>query len=181
MKEFLQGLMVFGVLFVVIPFALGFLTVLLGRVRRRRAGGLRQRPVWPVLAFGVGAVAALIGGIMTLGSSLLYVVGLTDETMLHVTATEPGHKRSQGGWVNARVSGDYQLDGALRHVDDISWPRLADRPAKGDVVEIAVSPLWPHPVFEGAGSAVNLGVIGVGLTGLGAFLTYGAQKESRRD
>ncbi len=55
-----------------------------------------------MITLGLGAVAALIGGVLTLANPLLYAVGLADITQLHVTETEGGHRHPGRGWMNAQ-------------------------------------------------------------------------------
>lgn len=181
MKVLIHGLLTFVVLFVIIPASIAFITVLLGRARRRRAGGIRLRPVWPILALGGASVASLIGGLLTLAAPFAFTVGLTDTARLHVTESSGPYDHPTYGWIRAKVSGDYELDGTLHHVSDEGWSSTSWRPTEGDEVEVSVSPWWPHVVMFGYQEALTRALLGASFVGLGIFLARGTQQESQRD
>ncbi|WP_329071047.1 hypothetical protein [Amycolatopsis sp. NBC_01480] len=119
-------------------------------VNRRREAADRQ-PVTSVSLTmrSLIALGLLVGGLLPIGNSVAAMTGLATETHLVVTATYVGTSCpvSDNGCQNSsdRVHGTYELGGTTHEVTTQWYGSL---PKRGDVVDIAVGPLWWRPVLE---------------------------------
>lgn len=178
-KDFLQGVLTFVVMFVVIPLVIGIITVYLGRLRKRRADGSAPAKIWPVLLMGTGAVVALMLGLAMLAHPALYAVGLTETVAVRVTGTtSPSYYDDT--LHSGTISGEFALDGQRRHLESAEWPVGVPLPEKDAVVDVAISPLWPYPTFTAGEVGLRNALLGGALTALGVFLAYGAAQFARR-
>ncbi|GAB3504834.1 hypothetical protein [Amycolatopsis cihanbeyliensis] len=93
-------------------------------------------------------------------SPLLYLLGLTRDISIHVTAVfESSSVRSVTD--STTVQGTYLLDGATHHAD-IWWTGWGWRPAEGETISAGVSPAWPHQIYAdtvGAWFMVGMAVL----------------------
>jgi len=143
-------------------------------LNRRRVA--RDRQPLSALALTVRTVVALVllPGLLLAGNALAAMTGLTPEVKLVVTGSFPstpssGNCSSCGN--NDMVSGTYDDGGTVREVYQTWWMTWSELPAKGDVVDVEVGPLWWHPVVERTDTAVFLLLIALLPLLTGALLT----------
>ncbi|WP_024876343.1 hypothetical protein [Saccharomonospora piscinae] len=159
---------------VVVPAARTFLFSLAGRLRRQRADG-RISIVWPwLLLGGLGLGLVVAGGTATINAVAHHLSD--DPVALRVTAsTESGGPHNNRHL--ATVAGTYSQDGQQHAVEAI-WLE-GPVPDEGDVVEVTIAPIWPHPLLAGpldAGALLGGGVAGGAAGGL---LLWMAARERR--
>lgn len=121
-------------------------------VNRRREAADRQ----PVTSVSLTmrtliALGLLLGGLLPIANSVTALSGLAPEARLSVLESFEGHvdttcSRNSSCTDSApRVHGTYELGGTTHEVTTDWYGSL---PNRGDVVDVAVGPLWWHPVLE---------------------------------
>lgn len=132
--------------------------------RRREAGGRQPLSTLSLVARTVVALALVLPGLALAVNSLTALTGLAPEARLTVTATlraEAGTASCTSCGNSNLVDGTYELDGEAHEVKDLWWMSFGTFPERGDVVDIAVTPLWWHPLIEGKDTGVFLLLIGL--------------------
>ncbi|WP_410656604.1 hypothetical protein [Amycolatopsis sp. lyj-112] len=144
---------------------LGGLSFVRGPLNRRREGTGRQ-PLssLSLVARSVIALALVLPGLALAVNSLTALTGLAPEARLTVTTTQ----RAEASTSNCTscgngnlVDGAYELDGVTHPVTDLRWMSFGTFPERGDVVDVAVGPLWWHPIIEGDDTAFFLLLLGL--------------------
>ncbi|MFC3449903.1 hypothetical protein [Amycolatopsis speibonae] len=141
--------------------------------RRREAAGRQPLSSLSLVARTVVALALVLPGLALAVNSLTALTGLAPVARLTVTATllaEAGTSNCTGCGNGNLVDGIYELDGETHEVKDLRWMSFGTFPARGDVVDIAVTPLWWHPLIEGKDTGVFLLLIGLAPVLAGALL-----------
>ncbi|OXM53865.1 hypothetical protein [Amycolatopsis alba] len=140
---------------------------------RREATGRQPLSSLSLVARTVVALALVLPGLALAVNSLTALTGLAPEARLTVTAT----LRAEAGTSNCTscgngnlVDGTYELDGEPHEVKDLRWMSFGTFPERGDVVDIAVTPLWWHPLIEGKDTGFFLLLIGLAPVLAGALL-----------
>ncbi|WP_033291172.1 hypothetical protein [Amycolatopsis jejuensis] len=123
-------------------------------VNRRREAADRQ----PVTSISLTMRSLIALGLIALGfgavgNSAAALTGLAPQVQVKVTGIGAGGTRhcinTTGGFScsvdRASIRGTYEEDGGTR---EISADWLGDLPSRGDVVELAVGPLWGHPGYQ---------------------------------
>ncbi|WP_154663677.1 hypothetical protein [Saccharomonospora iraqiensis] len=153
-KDFLLVLgMIIGV-----PAVLSFVIVLIIAVREESDSGPSRAPwvLGTVLAAGLLLTATHL---VVNGLSAREFLDYAHSAQLHVTDSYDGTDSRQS---SSNVSGTYLFDGERHHLDRSSWGRPEPVPEMGEVVEISIGPVWPHPTMAGSGDAVRLFLFAAG-------------------
>lgn len=141
--------------------------------RRREAAGRQPLSTLSLVARTVVALALVLPGLALAVNSLTALTGLAPEARLTVTATlraEASTSSCTSCGNGNLVDGSYELDGETHEVKDLRWMSFGNFPERGDVVDIAVTPLWWHPLIEGKDTAVFLLLIGLAPVLAGSLL-----------
>ncbi|WP_410662987.1 hypothetical protein [Amycolatopsis sp. lyj-84] len=141
--------------------------------RRREAAGRQPLSSLSLVARSVVALALVLPGLALAVNSLTALAGLAPEARLTVTATlraEAGTSSCTSCGNSNLVDGTYELDGETHEVKDLWWMSFGTFPDRGDVVDIAVTPLWWHPLIEGKDTGVFLLLIGLAPVLAGSLL-----------
>ncbi|WET80259.1 hypothetical protein P3102_03130 [Amycolatopsis sp. QT-25] len=141
--------------------------------RRREAAGRQPLSSLSLVARTVATVALVLPGLALAVNSLTALTGLAPEARLTVTATlraEAGTPSCTSCGSGNLVDGTYELDGGTHEVKDLRWMSFGTFPERGDVVDIAVTPLWWHPLIEGKDTGIILLLIGLAPVLTGALL-----------
>ncbi|QFU94012.1 hypothetical protein [Amycolatopsis sp. YIM 10] len=171
----LTGTITVLAIFVVLPFAVIFVSQVLGRARRRRAGDENLAPIWPAVLLAIGALAFCIPAANLILNGLCSLVGLDHNVDLLVTATEDTSAFEDGA--PRTVSGEYLLDGTRVFVDRSWWFAFGPLPAEGDTIAVSVAPMWPYSMYESTWSTVLMTLFGVALLIPGVPLALLALRE----
>ncbi|MGW4489579.1 hypothetical protein ACWEOE_37820 [Amycolatopsis sp. NPDC004368] len=103
------------------------------------------------------ALALTLLGLLPVLNSLTALVNVSPQTHLTVLEAHEGYAGDcapgRGGCTGSNdwVRGSYVLDGTT-HVVSTEW--IDQLPAKGDVVDVEIGPIWWHPVLESSYAAV---------------------------
>ncbi|WP_239155560.1 hypothetical protein [Amycolatopsis sp. FDAARGOS 1241] len=142
-------------------------------VNRFREAADRQ-PVTSVSLTTRTVIAAglVVGSLFPIANSVAAVAGVAPEVQLTVTAFAEGRSGCAGRSSSCnssfpQVSGTYQLDGTTHDVTT-SW--FGALPRRGDVLDVAIGPLWWHPVLENNRASVLTLLVGLVPLLLGAGL-----------
>ncbi|MFE6609391.1 hypothetical protein [Amycolatopsis sp. NPDC057786] len=141
--------------------------------RRRETAGRQPLSTLSLVARTVVALALVLPGLALAVNSLTALTGLAPEARLTVTATlraEASTSSCTSCGNGNLVDGTYELDGETHEVKDLRWMSFGTFPERGDVVDIAVTPLWWHPLIEGKDTGVFLLLIGLTPVLAGALL-----------
>jgi len=98
----------------------------------------------------------LVPSLALTANALTALVGLAPTAEVTVTESfegTAGDCSSCGS--NDHIYGTYEQDGVV-HPVDTGWMSFTRLPAKGEVVEVSLGPLWWHPVIEATDTAVFL-------------------------
>ncbi|MGA6163576.1 hypothetical protein [Amycolatopsis magusensis] len=174
----LTGTITILVLFLVVPFAVIFVSQVLGRARRRKAGDENLPPIWPAVVLAIGALAFCLPAVNLITNGLCGLVGLDHNVGLLITGTEDASTFRDGS--PRLVSGEYLFEGTRIFVDHSWWFAFGPLPAEGDTIEVSVAPMWPYPIYENTWSAVVMTGLGATLLVPGVPLALLALKERRR-
>ncbi|SFB30854.1 hypothetical protein SAMN05216266_10818 [Amycolatopsis marina] len=167
-----SGLVTIVSLLVFAPLAITYLVVVLGRLRRRRAGGDIDS-VWPRMFLGGGALCFLILAANTMINGLTYFIGLAYDVELHVTGSHQGSSMTS----RTTVSGEYLLHGENHVLDHVQWLAFEQLPAAGETIRVAIGPLWPNPLLANATNAGLLMALGIVAAIPGVLLTMVVARE----
>ncbi|MEV6902091.1 hypothetical protein [Amycolatopsis sp. NPDC051372] len=103
------------------------------------------------------ALALVLLGLLPVLTSLAALVDVSPQTQLTVLEAHKGYagtcsSRSAGcTGSNDWVRGRYVLDGTTH---DVSTQWIDPLPAKGDVLDVEIGPIWWHPVLESSRAAI---------------------------
>lgn len=139
--------------------------------RRRAAAGRRPLSTRALIVRTLIVLGLLVPGASLTANAVLAVTGLADRVEVTVTGVSCTTS-SDGTACSNNISGTYQLDGETRFLDDepwLAWQMFTELPAKGDVVQVALGPVWWNPMIETTGVGVLLGLLGLVLLGAGAI------------
>lgn len=131
---------------------------------RREAVGRTPLRTWSLTLRTIVVLALLIPGAALFANSTLAITGLAAEVDL--TVTEVACDANDDGDCGYDISGNYRLDGEVRRVEGSNWMQwrmFGPLPEEGDVIEIAIGPLWWQPMIESTGVGVFLLFCGLGL------------------
>lgn len=154
------------------PLAITYLVVVLGRLRRRRAGGDIDA-IWPRMLLGAGALCFLLLAANTMINGLAYFIGLAYEVDLTVTSSYQGSSMAS----RTTVSGEYLLHGQTHVLDQAQWLAFDTLPAAGETISAAIGPLWPNPLLVNATNAGLLLALGAVAAIPGVLLTMVIARE----
>lgn len=128
---------------------------------RRETAGLPALSQRAVMLRMLVAVALVVPGLALVGNGSLALFGVAEHVTLAVSDVE-ARKCEDCEVPRFYLSGSYRLGGEVHQVDGSQWLGLArDRPQAGEAVDVAIGPVWWHPVIEGTGAAVELTVWGL--------------------
>lgn len=177
MDKLINGLIAFAAIFIVAPFLVSLVLVLIGR-RSRRSDS--SSPIWWFVLLALSSAVALVISIQTIGNPILYALGAAKRVQLNVTETTQPYQDHEGTLINGRVGGYYELDGARHPVADFRWTNDETLPEIGERVDVTIGPMWPSPLIEGPAAAIERAILGLLAGVAGGYLALLTIRERQR-